>query len=204
MSVNQSALSALQQSVTASNAEAGAKSALATWKGMCVSWEQETADAVGKASANYAIKWNNAVMPEIEAKIQKFQAEYDEKKSQYDAVKDQYDAAKQAVSDAQRDMDACMDYDDNECHENGIISNSTQTAGACCKKIIVDRLGYYEAKNREAMAKAELNRYKGQVDNWKRQMDAAESSLKKAEKEKKKSLQIKSKISFLMFTSLIS
>lgn len=56
MSVNQSALSALQQSVTASNAEAGAKSALATWKGMCVSWEQETADAVGKASANYAIK----------------------------------------------------------------------------------------------------------------------------------------------------
>ncbi|WP_273466886.1 hypothetical protein [Treponema succinifaciens] len=80
MSVNQSALSALQQSVTASNAEAGAKSALATWKGMCVSWEQETADAVGKASANYAIKWNNAVMPEIEAKIQKFQAEYDEKK----------------------------------------------------------------------------------------------------------------------------
>ena len=55
MSVNQSALSALQQSVTASNAEAGAKSALATWKGMCVSWEQETADAVGKASANYLI-----------------------------------------------------------------------------------------------------------------------------------------------------
>lgn len=109
MSINQSALSALQQSVTASNAEAGAKSALATWKGMCVSWEQETADAVGKASANYAIKWNNAVMPEIEAKIQKFQAEYDEKKSQYDAVKDQYDAAEQAVSDAQRDMDACMD-----------------------------------------------------------------------------------------------
>ena len=80
MSINQSALSALQQSVTASNAEAGAKSALATWKGMCVSWEQETADAVGKASANYAIKWNNAVMPEIEAKIQKFQAEYDEKR----------------------------------------------------------------------------------------------------------------------------
>lgn len=79
MSVNQSALSALQQSVTASNAEAGAKSALATWKGMCVSWEQETADAVGKASANYAIKWNNAVMPEIDAKIQKFQTEYDEK-----------------------------------------------------------------------------------------------------------------------------
>ena len=80
MSVNQSALSALQQSVTASNAEAGAKSALGTWKGRCVRGEQETADAVGQASAPYAIKWNNAVMPEIEAKIQKFQAEYDEKK----------------------------------------------------------------------------------------------------------------------------
>ncbi|WP_288507351.1 hypothetical protein [uncultured Treponema sp.] len=189
MSVNQSALSALQQSVTASNAEAGAKSALATWKGMCVSWEQETADAVGKASANYAIKWNNAVMPEIEAKIQKFQAEYDEKKSQYDAVKDQYDAAEQAVSDAQRDMDACMDYEDNTRQIEGGMFNGMQFAGgkgaAPRQKIIVDRLGYNEAKKREAMAKAELNRYKGQVDNWKRQMNAAESSLKKAENEKK-------------------
>ena len=189
MSINQSALSALQQSVTASNAEAGAKSALATWKGMCVSWEQETADAVGKASANYAIKWNNAVMPEIEAKIQKFQAEYDEKKSQYDAVKDQYDAAEQAVSDAQRDMDACMDYEDNTRQIEGGMFNGMQFAGgksaAPRQKIIVDRLGYNEAKKREAMAKAELNRYKGQVDNWKRQMNAAESCLKKAENEKK-------------------
>ena len=76
MSVNQSALSALQQSVTAANAEAGAKSALVTWKGMSISWDQETANVVGKASANYAIKWNDAVMPEIDANIQKFQAEY--------------------------------------------------------------------------------------------------------------------------------
>lgn len=51
MSVNQNALSALPQSVTAANAESGAKSALSTWKEMSGSWEQETADAVGNASA---------------------------------------------------------------------------------------------------------------------------------------------------------
>ena len=66
--------------------------------------------------------------------------------------------------------------------------NGMQTAGrkgaAPRQKIIVDRLGYNEAKKCEAMAKAELNRYKGQVDNWKRQMNAAESCLKKAENEK--------------------
>ena len=110
------------------------------------------------------------------------------KKSQYDAVKDQYDAAEQAVSDAQRDMDACMDYEDNTRQIEGGMFNGMQFAGgksaAPRQKIIVDRLGYNEAKKREAMAKAELNRYKGQVDNWKRQMNAAESCLKKAEKEK--------------------
>ena len=72
MSVNQSPLSALPQVCTAANAESNANSALVTWKGMSISWEQETADAVGKASANYAIKWNDAVMPEIDAKIQNF------------------------------------------------------------------------------------------------------------------------------------
>lgn len=188
MSVNQSALQALQQSVTASNAEAGAKSALATWKGMCISWEQETADAVGMASANYAIKWNDAVMPEIDAKIQKFQAVYDDKKTEYDAAKAQYDAAEEAVRDAQRDIDSCMGYEDNKHRIEGGMFNGMSTAGgksaAPREKIIIDPIGYNEAKKREAQAKAESNRCKGQVDKWKSQMNTAESNLKKAQKEK--------------------
>ena len=187
MSVNQSALSALQQSVTAANAEAGAKSALVTWKGMSISWDQETANAVGKASANYAIKWNDAVMAEIDAKIQKFQAEYNEKESQYEAVKSQYDAAEQAVSDAQRDMESCMGYEVNTYHGSGMFEGMQSAGGKSAaprQKIIVDRLGYNEAKKREAQAKAEANRIKSQVDTAKRQLNTAESNLNKAQKEK--------------------
>ncbi|WP_178841879.1 hypothetical protein [uncultured Treponema sp.] len=159
MSVNQSALSCVPSQVTATNAESGSVSMLASWKGMCSSWEQETADAAGKAAVGYAIKWNGAVVPAIEEKIAKFQADYDANKAEYDAVKEQYDVAERAVRDAQDDMEACKGYKE----ESGPWKSGGSTDR---EKVILDHYGYNKAKNREAAAKAEANRYKGQVDKW--------------------------------------
>lgn len=187
MSVNQNVLSCVPSSVSASNAESGTNSILSSWKGLSASWEQESADAAGEAACSYAIKWNNAVIPEIDAKIQKFQAEYDEKQAQYSAVKEQYDAAEQAVRDAQNDMENCKDYEDTGMHGSGMFEGMQSAGGKSAAprtKVIVDPLGYKEAQKREAQAKAEASRYKGQVDNWKRQMDAAQSQISKAKKEK--------------------
>ena len=186
MSINQSVLSCVPSSVSPTNAESGANSILSSWKGLSASWEQESADAAGGAACSYAIKWNNAVMPEIDARIQKYQAEYDEKQAQYSAVKAQYDAAEQAVRDAQNDMENCKDYEDTGMHGSGMFEGmqSSGKSAAPRTKVIVDPVGYKEAQKREAQAKAEASRYKGQVDNWKRQMDAAQSQINKAKKEK--------------------
>ena len=182
MSVNQNALSALPQSVTAANAESGAKSALSTWKEMSGSWEQETADAVGNASANYAIKWNNAVIPVIDEKIQKCQADYDEKKSQYECLCDQMNDAERLVKDAQNDMENCMGYEEGPTGSGMFAGMSQQNITD--KKIIIDHYGYNEAKKREAQAKIEVNRIKTQVSAAEKLMNTALSNLKNAEEEK--------------------
>lgn len=188
MSVNQTVLSCLPSTVTVSSAESGVKAALASWKMSCASWDQETADAVGKASINYAINWNNAVMPEIDAKISRLQSEYEEKKAEYDAVNDQYKESNKAIQQAQKDMDSCMDYkDDRNWHGSGMFAGMQSSGGVSAsprEKVIVDHIGYAEAKKREGQAKAETNRYKGQLDICKKQMNTVESNLSKAKKEK--------------------
>ncbi|MDE6067880.1 MAG: hypothetical protein K2F89_02875 [Treponemataceae bacterium] len=176
MSVNQDALRCVQNvgMLTKGNVESGSNSIISTWKGLCQSWNQETADAAGKAACNYAIQWNNVTVSEIDAKIQKLQAEYDEKKVQYNSVKAQYDTAEQAVTEALRDIKACM----GEGEKKNDYGNTVVT------EVIVDHIGYSEAKKREAAARIEASRCKGQVDYWKSQMKSTESAISKAKKEK--------------------
>lgn len=181
MSVNQDALRCVPNvgTLTKANAESGTSSIISTWKGFCQSWNQETADAAGKAACNYAIQWNNVVISEIDARIQKLQVEYDEKKVQYNSVKAQYDTAERAVRDAQDDIEACCkkDTDLGTTDAYGISASVPKT-------VIVDHIGYNEAKKREAAAKIEASRCKGQVDYWKNQMKSTESAISKAKKEK--------------------
>lgn len=178
MSIDSNVLSVLPSLVNATNAESGANAALASWKNASTAWSQETADAVGKSSVDYAMKWNFAVIPVIEAKITKFKAEYEEKKSNYDSVKSQYDSAGKAVEQAKKDMDACMDYPQHGSMHGVRDPNE--------EKVVVDRDGYNLAKNRKAQAEAEQNRYKAQMDSWKRQMNDAKSKMDSAENEKSK------------------
>lgn len=192
MSVNQDALRCVPNvgMLNKGNAESGSNSILSTWKGLCQSWNQETADAAGKAACNYAVQWNNVTVSEIDAKIQKLQAEYDEKKVQYDSVKAQYDTAEQAVRDAQKDIEACMKEKNNDSDfEFFGMKGSNQTslsysASGIHEKVIVDHIGYSEAKKREASAKIEASRCQGQVNYWKNQMKSTESAISKAKKEK--------------------
>lgn len=174
MSVNQDALRCVHNvgMLTKGNAESGSNSILSAWKGLCQSWNQETADAAGKAACNYAIQWNNVVISEIDAKIQKLQAEYDEKKAQYDNVKAQYDAADRALSEARDDIEACTK------------DETPYTASGIHDIVITDYIGYNEAKKRETAAKIERDRYWGKVDYWKKQMKSTESAISKAKKEK--------------------
>ncbi|MDE7292394.1 MAG: hypothetical protein K2N58_10170 [Treponemataceae bacterium] len=185
MSVNQDALRCVPNvgTLTKANAESGTSSILSTWKGFCQSWNQETADAAGKAACNYAIQWNNVVISEIDAKIQKLQAEYDEKKVQYDSVKAQYDTAERAVSDAREDIEACMGPKNNPDYNFfGMSGSSSTTYGN--EKVVKDHIGYNAAKQREAAAKIEASRCQGQVDYWKKQMKTTEAAISKAKKEK--------------------
>lgn len=180
MSVDNNVLSALPSSVNATNAESGANAALASWKTLSAAWSQETADAAGTSSVNYAMQWKSVVLTAIEEKIEKYKSEYEEKKSHYDAAKEQYNSAEKSVRQAQKDMDACMDYPSSS--GSGLFQNNGSSIDQ--KKVIVNHYGYNLAKNREAQAKAEQNRYDAEMKNWKKQMDSAESKISDAEKEK--------------------
>lgn len=174
MSVDQNALSCAPSSVSATNAESGANSMLASWKGLNSSWNQETADAVGKAAADYALKWNAAIIPVIDEKIAKFQAEYDAKKVEYESAKAQRDNAKDMVKQAIADIDKCREID-TSVDRGGLKQD---------QYIITDRIGYNNALNRQKKAEAEVSRYETQMNNWKKQMDSAKTNLSKAEDEK--------------------
>lgn len=182
MSVDQNVLKCLSSSVTAATAEANAKSAVASWKTLCAQWTQETADAVGKLSAEYAVKWNNAVIPEIESRINECKIAYEEKKADYDAANQLYHDAERAVKDAQDDMEKCMDYPDTSVKDGMFAGMNDTSIGK--KKVVVDHYGYNEAKKREAVAKAESSKCKAEADRKKSAMTAAESALSKAKKEK--------------------
>lgn len=187
MSIDANVLSMLPSSANAENASRAADSALANWKGASSAWNQETADAAGKASVNYAVQWNAAVMPAIDEEISRFNAEYEEKKSKYDAAKAQYDAASKNVKQAQADMDACMDYPKPKGYTNSLLDNGGYTgagAGMPQKKVIVNYRGYNDAKSREAQALSEQNRYSAEMKSWKKQMDSAKAQASSAEKKK--------------------
>lgn len=184
--MNIDTVSFLPNSVNAINAEAEANRALLNWKKLSATWNQESADAVGKATVNYAIQWNIAVIPMIEQKIQKYQAEYEEKESQYESVKSQCDAAEAAIRQAQEDMEACKAEKTVQSDSSGFIQNPNFGGGTAGRKeyVIVDHYGYNLAKQREAQAKAEKNRYESEMKKWKKQMDSAESNMCEAKKEK--------------------
>lgn len=182
MSVDQTALSCVASSVTVTNAETTAKSMLSVWKGLCTNWNQETADAVGKAAINHAVLWNNAVMPEIDARIEKLHAEYQEQADQYEIVYQQYKEAERAVKEARDAQEACKDYPSQKL--TGAFSGMSSAPSTSAKKVVVDEYGYQQAKKREAEARAESNRYKGQVDSWKKRMSSTDSNLSEAKKEK--------------------
>ena len=181
MSVNQSVVSKLPSSISASTAESGAKSALAIWKTESVAWNQETADAVGIASSNYAIQWNAAVMPVIDEKIAKFQAVYDEKKAQYESARDQRDNAEMAVKQADEDIEGCFE----QCHA-GMDIGQKDSSGRYLHRKLEDPVGFSEAQNRKRKAESDVARYESQMDSFKKQMKSAESDISKAKSEKEK------------------
>lgn len=185
MAINQSALSCVPSSVTAGNAESSANLMVSTWKGLCDSWNQETADAVGTATVNHAVQWYNMVMAALDAKIEKFQAEYEAQKSKYDSEKSMYSSAKRELDRASEDKDNCMEYERIQ-QGPGFSSVSTAQNVGAKKTVIADIYGYEAAVKRENSAKAEMSRHDAQMKNFQKQMKAAESKVREAEKEKEK------------------
>ena len=186
MSIKEQINSAIPSTVTASNAENSAKEMLNNWKMLSGNseWNNEACIASGKAAINYSIQWKEAVIPAIEEEIEKYQAEYDEKKSNYDSVFEMFKAAGKAVQAARKDMEACKDWEKSS--SGGIWQDTSMAAGtSTSKKVIVDHRGYAAAKNREAQALAEQNRYKAEMKNWERQMKAAKEKMKAGENKKK-------------------
>ena len=181
MSVNQSVVSKLPSLISASTAESGAKSALAIWKTESAAWNQETADAVGIASSNYAIQWNAAVMPVIDEKIAKFQAVYDEKKAQYESAKNMRDNAERDVKQADKDIECCF-----EQSHGGMDIGQKDSSGRYLHRKLEDPVGFSEAQNRKRKAESDVARYESQMDSWKKQMKSAESDISKAKSEKEK------------------
>lgn len=102
MSVNQSVLACVPNSVNANNGDSGAKTMLSSWKTLSSSWNQETADEAGKAAVNHTVQWYNIVMPVFNEKLSQLQAEFDEKKDAFENVKSKCSDAEYAFSDAKK------------------------------------------------------------------------------------------------------
>lgn len=181
MSVNQSVLACVPSSVTKSNAESSAAAALETWKdyGVGPEWNQETADEVGLAASKISVQWTNAVIPDLDAEIDKWKAEYDEKRSNYEA-------AKKEKEDANREWHSYEKKEADTIKSDGGFGQQDQAgggAGTTYHTVITNPVAYADAKNREKKAEAEMNRWKSQMDSAKDKLDDAKD--KKHEEQNK-------------------
>ena len=180
MSLEEKITNAVPTSITASNAEVSAKELLNKLQILSndKDWNIEACKIAGNAAINYSRQWNDAVIPAIEEEISQYQSEYDEKKSQYESAIQMVKTAGNSVQNARKDMDACMDYE----RPGGNWQDTTMKGS---KKIIVDHIGYAAAKNREAQAMAEYNRYQAEMKSWEKQMKSAKNKMSAAEHKKK-------------------
>lgn len=171
MSVNQSILACVPSSVTKSNAESSANSVLEAWKdyGISPEWNQETADEVGLAASKISVQWTNAVIPDLDAEIDKWQSEYNEKKSNYES-------AKQKKEDANREWHSYEKQEADTIKSDGGFGQQDQAgggAGTTYHKVITNPVAYADAKERERKAEAEMNRWESQMDSAKDKLDDA-------------------------------
>lgn len=190
-------LSVLPQSVTSSNAESNAQSALMKWKGLASTWDQKTCDSAGTASVEYAVKWNNAIVPEIDAKIKKLESDYESKKAKHDEVYSQY-------KDKERELEQCAKKIDGIRYEkrkhielkNGLamspeaatkgpdgmprqdwrVTNLPAFKAACDQEEI--------ALKEQSECKRQAAKFESEADNWSKQMNSVEAEMKKVKKEK--------------------
>ncbi|WP_407400728.1 hypothetical protein [Treponema sp.] len=190
-------LSVLPQSVTSSNAESSAQSALMSWKGASASWEQKTCDSVGAASVEFAVKWNNAIIPEIDSKIKKLESDYESKKAKHDEAYSQYKDKEREAEKYDKEID---DIRFEKLHHIelkdglGFAPEAAEKGPDGMPRVdwkIVNAPAFYAADKREKIALSEQSECKKQAakfeteaKSWSKQMDAVEAEMKKVKKEK--------------------
>ena len=189
MSIDNKALSCLPSSVTAQNAESGANSALASWKGMSASWNQETADEVGKFCAFYAIKWNDAAVSELNKQIDKLEAEQSEKEGQLGDLNAKIRQAEQEFNQAVEDAENCLQQPDGTMF--GSVQQDARHIPADERKKeagwkIIDRIGWNDAQSRKNRAKSAKQSAENQKNNLSKQISDLKSKISKLEDEKEK------------------
>ncbi len=189
MSVNQSVLSCLPASVTAANAESGANSALASWKGMSASWNQETADEVGKSCASYAIKWNDAAVSELNRQIESLESEREAKESQLGDFNAKIRQAEQEFERAVKDAEKCLQQPDGAMfasvqQDARHIPEDERKKQAGWK--IIDPAGWNDAQSRKNKAKSAKQNAESQKNSINKQINDLKSKISKLEAEKEK------------------
>lgn len=198
MSVNQSVLACVPNSVNVNNGDSGAKTMLSSWKTLSSSWNQETADEAGKAAVNHTVQWYNIVMPVFNEKLSQLQAEFDEKKDAFENVKSKCSDAEYACSDAKKRINEAIDrkFDYIKMKNNISDPRSVDRGSDGMPRgewVITNSSGFYAADAEEKQARSELARYEAnlkslesQKNTARKQMDSVDKKISDVKREKEK------------------
>lgn len=198
MSVNQSVLACVPNSVNANNGDSGAKTMLSSWKTLSSSWNQETADEAGKAAVNHTVQWYNIVMPVFNEKLSQLQEEFDKKKDAFENVKSKCSDAEYACSDAKNRINEAIDrkYDYIKMKNNISDPRSMDRGSDGMPRgdwVITNSSGFHAADAEEKQARSELARceanlksLESQKNTARKQMDSVDKKISDVKREKEK------------------